>query len=68
MAQRDVVPVKQEGYEDTRKVVRNINLGYGGAFRIGSGLLLSFGIRTVYEENMKLNSLLPIANLACLMR
>lgn len=68
VGQRDVVPVKQEGYVDTQKVVQTINIGYGGAFRIGSSLLLSFGIRTIYDENLKFNSLLPIANLACLMR
>ena len=47
---------------------RVITIGYGGAFRIGSNLLLSFGIRTIYDRHMKFNSLLPIANLSCLMR
>jgi hypothetical protein len=45
-----------------------INIGYGGAFRIGSNLLLSFGIRTIYDNKLNFNSLLPIANLSCLMR
>jgi len=46
----------------------HVQIGYGGSFRIGTNLLLSFGLRTDYDRNLSFRSLLPVANLSCLMR
>jgi hypothetical protein len=54
--------------ERTLKNDGHIQLGYGGSFRIGTNLLLSFGLRTDYDRNLSFRSLLPVANLSCLMR
>jgi hypothetical protein len=63
--------LRQLNIETAETELRNIfisNVGYGGSFRIGSNLLLSFGIRTLYDRNLNFKSLLPVANLSCLMR
>ena len=62
---------RQTNFETGERSLKNdahVQLGYGGSFRIGTNLLLSFGLRTDYDRNLNFRSLLPVANLSCLMR
>lgn len=44
------------------------NMTYGGDFRLSSGILLSFSLRTRLDHDLKFKKLLPVANVTCLMR
>ena len=45
-----------------------LTISYGGDFKIGRNVLLSYAIRTQYSEKLQFRNLLPIANVICLMR
>lgn len=60
-------PDAETGEKRIRKA-KNLTIAYGGIFRIGSNVALSFGVRTIYDRQFVFKSLLPVANLSCLMR
>jgi len=43
-------------------------MSYGGDFRLSNGILLNFALRTKLDERIKFKSLIPVANVTCLMR
>jgi len=49
-------------------VVHPYTISFGGDWRIGRNVMLSYGLRTVLDKNFKTISILPIATLACMMR
>jgi len=50
------------------ELTKSLTMAYGGMFRIGSNVALSFGVRTIYDRQLVFKSLLPVANISCLMR
>lgn len=48
--------------------VRTFTLAYGGDLRLGSSVLLGYGIRNVITDNLVLKNLIPVASVTCLMR
>ncbi len=44
------------------------NISVGGDWRIGRNLVLNYGLRLVLNKNFKTTSVLPIANISCMMR
>jgi hypothetical protein len=44
------------------------NISFGGDWRIGRNLVLNYGLRLVMDKNFKTSSVLPIANISCMMR
>jgi hypothetical protein len=44
------------------------NISFGGDWRIGRNLVLNYGLRLVMDKNFKTTSVLPIANISCMMR
>jgi hypothetical protein len=44
------------------------NISVGGDWRIGRNLVLNYGLRIVLDKNLKTTSVLPIANISCMMR
>lgn len=62
---------RKTNFETGERTLKNdaqVQIGYGGSFRIGTNLLLSFGLRTNYDRDLRFRTLLPVANLSCLMR
>ena len=49
-------------------VVQPYTIGFGGDWRIARNVMLSYGLRTVFDKNFKTISVLPIATVACMMR
>lgn len=45
-----------------------ITIAYGGDWRFGRNVMLSYGIRTVYGQNFSFKQLVPVASIACMMR
>lgn len=45
-----------------------LTLTYGGDFRLSNGILLNFALRTKLDERIKFKTLIPVANVTCLMR
>ncbi len=43
-------------------------VAYGGDLRLGSSVLLGYGIRNVITDNLTLKNLIPVASVTCLMR
>ncbi|MCB0688044.1 MAG: hypothetical protein KDC53_16015 [Saprospiraceae bacterium] len=48
--------------------ISRITMSYGGDFRLSNGILLNFALRTKLDERIKFKSLIPVANVTCLMR
>lgn len=48
--------------------ISRITMSYGGDFRLSNGILLNFALRTKLDEKIKFKSLIPVANVTCLMR
>jgi hypothetical protein len=44
------------------------NISFGGDWRIGRNLVLNYGLRMILDKNFKTTSVLPIANISCMMR
>jgi hypothetical protein len=44
------------------------NISFGGDWRIGRNLVLNYGLRLIMNKNFKTTSVLPIANISCMMR
>lgn len=49
-------------------VVDPYNISVGGDWRIGRNLVLNYGLRMILDKNFKTTSVLPIANISCMMR
>jgi hypothetical protein len=49
-------------------VVEPYNISFGGDWRIGRNLVLNYGLRLVMDNDFKTTSVLPIANISCMMR
>ncbi len=48
--------------------ITRLTLTYGGDFRLSNGILLNFALRTKLDEKIKFKTLIPVANVTCLMR
>ncbi|MFZ4544927.1 MAG: hypothetical protein ACOYOA_12815 [Saprospiraceae bacterium] len=46
----------------------HIAISYGGDWRINRNLCLTYGVRTILDENAKFSNLVPIAGISCMMR
>ncbi len=44
------------------------NISVGGDWRIGRNLVLNYGLRVVMNKNFKTTSVIPVANISCMMR
>jgi hypothetical protein len=44
------------------------NISVGGDWRIGRNLMLNYGLRLIMDNNFKTTSVIPIANISCMMR
>lgn len=49
-------------------VVHPYTITFGGDWRMGRNVMLSFGIRSVFSKTFKNTAILPVATVACLMR
>jgi hypothetical protein len=43
-------------------------MAYSGDFKLSRNILLNFALRTQFTSDIKLNRLLPVANIICLMK
>jgi len=57
----------REGYSQTPDL-NTFTIAYGGDFKLGRNILLSYAIRTVYTDKLHFKDVAPIANVICLMR
>ncbi|MBK7343814.1 MAG: hypothetical protein IPJ06_12425 [Saprospiraceae bacterium] len=48
--------------------ITNFSASYGGDWRISRNVLLSYGVRTNYDQSMTFRNLIPVASVSCLMR
>ncbi len=48
--------------------ITNFSASYGGDWRISRNVLLSYGVRTNYDNNLQFRNLIPVASVSCLMR
>ncbi len=44
------------------------NISVGGDWRIGRNLMLNYGVRMIMDKDFKTTSVIPIANITCMMR
>ncbi len=44
------------------------SITYGGDWRLSRNVMLSYGVRTDYTEKLQFKNIIPVANLACMMR
>lgn len=49
-------------------VVQPYTITFGGDWRVSRNILLSFGIRSVFDKNFKNTAVLPVATIGCMMR
>lgn len=61
------VELFREGYSQTPDL-NTFTFAYGGDFKLGRNILLSYAIRTVYTDKLHFKDVAPIANVICLMR
>ena len=45
-----------------------VSIAYGGDWRINKNIMLSYGVRTIYDENFSFKNLIPVASISCMMR
>lgn len=45
-----------------------MSISYGGDWRLSRNVLLSYGVRTDYDQNIKFKNLIPVAGVSCMMR
>ena len=45
-----------------------MSISYGGDWRLSRNVMLSYGVRTDYTKQMQFKNIIPVANLACMMR
>jgi hypothetical protein len=45
-----------------------LSISYGGDWRLSRNVMLSYGVRTDYTEKLQFKNIIPVANLACMMR
>ncbi len=61
-----------ETVNELSELSKSINEGfvfaYGGDFKLNNSIVLGFSLRTVYNNNLKFVNMIPVANIACLMR
>ena len=55
-------------YQEGLQAISRWTLTWGGDFRLSSGILLNFAIRTKLDEKFRFMKLIPVANVTCLMR
>lgn len=55
-------------FNEPIEAISRITMSYGGDFRLSNGILLNFALRTKLDEKIKFKSLIPVANVTCLMR
>ncbi|MCF8238276.1 MAG: hypothetical protein K9I85_08990 [Saprospiraceae bacterium] len=48
--------------------ITNFSASYGGDWRISRNVLLSYGVRTNYDDSLTFRNLIPVASVSCLMR
>lgn len=48
--------------------ISRLTMSYGGDFRLSNGILLNFALRTKLDEKIRFKTLIPVANVTCLMR
>lgn len=48
--------------------ITNFSASYGGDWRISRNVLLSYGVRTNYDNSLTFRNLIPVASVSCLMR
>ena len=61
------VELFREGYSQTPDL-NSFTFAYGGDFKLGRNVLLSYAIRTKYSDKLHFKDVAPIANVICLMR
>ncbi|RYY39742.1 MAG: hypothetical protein EOO08_08705 [Chitinophagaceae bacterium] len=49
-------------------VVQPYSLNIGGDWRISRNVILNYGLRCVFDNNLKATTFIPIANISCMMR
>ncbi|MDF7816834.1 hypothetical protein P1X15_04470 [Runella sp. MFBS21] len=47
---------------------QSVTIAYGGDWRFGKNVMLSYGVRTVYGQRFSFKQLVPVASIACMMR
>ncbi|MBL7922919.1 MAG: hypothetical protein JNL88_01840 [Bacteroidia bacterium] len=57
-----------EAQEKIKLLNEGFIFAYGGDLKLNNNIVLGFSLRTVYDEHVKFVNLIPVANLACLMR
>lgn len=45
-----------------------VTIAYGGDWRFGRNVMLSYGVRTIYGKDFSFKQLVPVASIACMMR
>jgi hypothetical protein len=48
--------------------VHPYSINFGGDWRLGSNVILNYGMRCVFDKNWKMQTFLPIVSIACMMR
>jgi hypothetical protein len=47
---------------------KDMTVAYGGDWRMNRNVVLSYGVRTLYDTNFSFKQLIPIASISCMMR
>ena len=60
--------ISNESFEKQKSINEGFVFAYGGDLKLSNSIVLGFSLRTVYNNNLKFVNLIPVANIACLMR
>jgi hypothetical protein len=46
----------------------NLTIAYGGDWRFSRNVMLSYGVRTIYDQAFRFRNLVPVVSISCMMR
>lgn len=50
------------------QIVKEMQIAFGGEWRVSGSVLLSYGIRSAVNKDLRFRNILPLASISCLMR
>ena len=53
---------------NNEKTLNQYTIAYGGDFKLSRNILLNFALRTKFTDKLKMDKLVPVANVICLMK
>lgn len=59
---------ENQGKIKSSQIVKEMQIAFGGEWRVSGSVLLSYGIRSAVNKDFRFRNILPLASISCLMR